>query len=72
MCVHLQKNDFRNQIGDLISSNIFSLYPRLIVSTIRASSHWKRLAGGKLLGRTLRPQNLIEGGYLRWKIEKEM
>lgn len=25
-----------------------------------------------LLGRTLRPQNLIEGGYLRWKIEKEM
>ena len=46
MCVHLRKNDFKNKIGDLISSNIFSL-----------------------LGRTLRPQNLIEGEYLRWKIE---
>lgn len=48
LCIDLDNvsRDMRERFfGDLISSNIFSLYPRLIVSTIRASSHCKRLAG---------------------------
>ena len=48
LCIDLDNvsRDMRERFfGDLISSNIFSLYPRLIVSTIRASSHCTRLAG---------------------------
>lgn len=47
---------------NLILVSFFSLYPRLIFPTIRASSHWE-LFWGKFLVRTLRPKNLLEREY---------